>query len=49
MPDKKKPTSATVRMSEELRAEAKAHAARKRISLQAVIDAAVTEYLKRKG
>jgi len=51
MPEKKatgKETSATVRMSEELRSEAKAYAARKRTSLQAVIDEAVADFLSKK-
>lgn len=51
MPEKKKEAdgSATVRMSEDLRAKAKAYAAHKRKSLQAVIDEAVSDLLKKKS
>jgi predicted HicB family RNase H-like nuclease len=48
---KKKPAddTVTVRITEELRAKAKEFAARQRVSLLSVVNAAVTEYLKRKG
>lgn len=47
---KDQPLPATsVRVSESLRVRAKVYAAGNRTSLQAVIDAAVEEYLKKRG
>jgi predicted HicB family RNase H-like nuclease len=49
VPEKKAPAkTSTVRMDDDLRAEAKAVASKKKISLQALVEEAVRDYLKHK-
>lgn len=49
VPEKKKPAkTSTVRMDDDLRADAKAVASKKKISLQALVEEAVRDYLKQK-
>lgn len=49
VPEKKAPPkTGTVRMDDDLRAEAKAVASKKKISLQALVEEAVRDYLKHK-